>query len=93
MGVSRGLVLFPVLLALLGGPLDTFGQYENIVLPVDTIERLHQSGARSRTTQHIGARPGAEVEVRDDESARQDAAATASRIGFGSMKRTSSRTT
>jgi hypothetical protein len=38
--VRRGLVLVPVLLALLGAPLDGFGQYENIVLPVDTIEYL-----------------------------------------------------
>jgi hypothetical protein len=32
--------VLPVLLALVGGPLEAFGQYENIVLPVDTIERL-----------------------------------------------------
>lgn len=35
-----GLLVLPVLLVLLGGPLDGFCQYENIVLPVDTIERL-----------------------------------------------------
>jgi hypothetical protein len=38
--VRRGRLVFPVLLALLGGPGDAFGQYENIVLPVDTIEQL-----------------------------------------------------
>jgi hypothetical protein len=38
--VRRDLLLLPVLLALLGGPLDALGQYENIVLPVDTIEYL-----------------------------------------------------
>jgi hypothetical protein len=32
--------VLPVLLALLGGPPDAVGQYENIVLPVDTIEYL-----------------------------------------------------
>jgi hypothetical protein len=39
-GARCGLALISVLLALLGDPLDASGQYENIVLPVDTIERL-----------------------------------------------------
>jgi hypothetical protein len=38
--VRRRLLVLPVLLALLGGPPDAVGQYENIVLPVDTIEYL-----------------------------------------------------
>jgi hypothetical protein len=42
--VRRGLFMFLVLPALLGGPLDALGQYENIVLPVDTIEYLFRYG-------------------------------------------------
>jgi hypothetical protein len=36
----RRQLVFPVLLALLGSPLDGFAQYENIALPVDTVEQL-----------------------------------------------------
>ena len=38
--IAGGLLLLPVLLALLGAPAAAFGQYENIVLPCDTIEQL-----------------------------------------------------
>ncbi len=38
--LQRRLLVFPVLLALLGGPVDAIGQFENIVLPCDTIEYL-----------------------------------------------------
>jgi hypothetical protein len=43
-GVRRGLLVFPALLALLGAPLDAFGQYENIILPVDSVEQLLRYG-------------------------------------------------
>ncbi|UCC71613.1 MAG: hypothetical protein JSV86_14670 [Gemmatimonadota bacterium] len=40
MRYRRRLCAFPIVLALLGSPLDAFAQWENIYLPVDTIERL-----------------------------------------------------
>ena len=43
-GVRRGLLVFPALLALLGAPLDACGQYENINLPVDSVEQLLRYG-------------------------------------------------
>jgi len=58
--VRRGLLAFSVLLALLGGPLAAFGQYENVVLPVDTIEYLFRYGemrlAQMRDTRFEGDR-------------------------------------
>jgi hypothetical protein len=58
--VRRGLLALPVLLTLLVGPLDAFGQYENIILPCDTVELLFRDWefrvAQMRDTRFEGDR-------------------------------------